>query len=388
MGDNMENNVTKIEYNDKEIILIATAHVSSESVELVKRVIEEEKPDSVCIELDKGRYDNIKNPKAWEEMDIIKVIKQKKVGFLLINLALSSYQKKMAKKLGTTVGGEMLQGIKSAEEFGAKVVLADRDIRTTFSRIWRLLSVKEKVKLLYSLILMDEEDNNISEEDLQELLGKDMLESMMSEMKREFPKIGQVLITERDQYLAYKIKNAPGNKIIAILGAAHVPGIKEEIFKSTDISKITQVPPKSKFSKYSGWIIPGFIVALIIYSFFINWDTGIQQLSSWILWTGILAAGFTAITFPHPLTILTAFVTAPLTTIHPLLACGWFAGIVEATIKKPTVKDINNIAEDITTFKGFFKNRFLKILLVVIFANIGATIGTFVAGTELIKNIF
>ena len=381
-------NITKLIYKEKEIILIATAHVSSESVLLVKRVIEDENPDSVCIELDKGRFDNIRNPKAWENMDIIKVIKEKKVGFLLINLALSSYQKKMANKLGTTVGGEMLQGIKSADEIGSKIVLADRDIRTTFSRIWRLLSAREKFKLLYNILLMDEEDNNISEEELQELLGQDVLDSMMSEMKKEFPKIGQVLISERDQYLAHKIKNAPGEKIVAILGAAHVPGVKEEIYKEINIKEITQVPPKSKLSKFGSWVIPSVVIALIVFSFFINVDTGIQQLSSWILWTGLLAAAFTAVTLPHPLTVLTAFITAPLTTIHPLLACGWFAGIVEASLKKPTVKDINNITDDISSIKGFFRNRFLKTLLVVVFANIGATIGTFVAGTELVKNLF
>lgn len=386
--EDMMDNITKLIYKEKEIILIATAHVSSESVLLVKRVIEDENPDSVCIELDKGRFDNIRNPKAWENMDIIKVIKEKKVGFLLINLALSSYQKKMANKLGTTVGGEMLQGIKSADEIGSKIVLADRDIRTTFSRIWRLLSAREKFKLLYNILLMDEEDNNISEEELQELLGQDVLDSMMSEMKKEFPKIGQVLISERDQYLAHKIKNAPGEKIVAILGAAHVPGVKEEIYKEINIKEITQVPPKSKLSKFGSWVIPGVVIALIVFSFFINVDTGIQQLSSWILWTGLLAAAFTAVTLPHPLTVLTAFITAPLTTIHPLLACGWFAGIVEASLKKPTVKDINNITDDISSIKGFFRNRFLKTLLVVVFANIGATIGTFVAGTELVKNLF
>ena len=386
--EDMMDNITKLIYKEKEIILIATAHVSSESVLLVKRVIEDENPDSVCIELDKGRFDNIRNPKAWENMDIIKVIKEKKVGFLLINLALSSYQKKMANKLGTTVGGEMLQGIKSADEIGSKIVLADRDIRTTFSRIWRLLSAREKFKLLYNILLMDEEDNNISEEELQELLGQDVLDSMMSEMKKEFPKIGQVLISERDQYLAHKIKNAPGEKIVAILGAAHVPGVKEEIYKEINIKEITQVPPKSKLSKFGSWVIPSVVIALIVFSFFINVDTGIQQLSSWILWTGLLAAAFTAVTLPHPLTVLTAFITAPLTTIHPLLACGWFAGIVEASLKKPTVKDINNITDDISSIKGFFRNRFLKTLLVVVFANIGATIGTFVAGTELVKNLF
>lgn len=210
-----DTNVTNLHYQGKEIILIATAHVSKESVLLVKQVIEDEKPDSVCIELDEGRYQNIQNPQAWENTDIVKVIKSNRVGFLLVNLVLSSYQKRIAKQLGSAV----------------------------------------------------------------------------------------------------------------------------------------------------------------------------QQLSVWVLWTGIWAAGFTALSLGHPLSILTSFITAPFTTIHPLLACGWFTGIVEASLKKPTVQDVHNILTDIFSFKGFFRNRFLKILLVVLMANIGASIGTLIAGTNLIKNL-
>jgi pheromone shutdown protein TraB len=175
--------------------------------------------------------------------------------------------------------------------------------------------------------------------------------------------------------------------VVAVLGGAHVPGIKEEIFKEQDIKSISVVPPKSAFSKISGWIIPIIILAIIAYAFAVNIQMGLTQLSVWVLWTGALAAGFTALSLGHPLSILTSFLAAPLTTIHPLLACGWFTGLVEATIKKPTVRDVQNISTDIFSFKGFFRNRFLKILLVVIMANIGASIGTFIAGTNLIRNL-
>ncbi|MFW6281943.1 MAG: TraB/GumN family protein [bacterium] len=384
----MEEYIERLEYEGKEIILIATAHVSKKSVELVKKVIDEEKPDSVCVELDQMRYQNIKNPKRWEKTDIVKVIKSKKAGFMLINLALSSYQKRLAKKLDTKVGQEMIQGIESAEEVDAKLVLADRNIQTTFRRIWRKLSFWEKIKLLFGIIFSFADDTEISDDDLQELLQKDMLESVMAEMHNEFPRIGEILLNERDQYLASKIKNAPGSKIVAVLGGAHVPGVKEEIYKEQDLERITKVPPKKPIAKAIAWVIPIIILFLIAYSFVINIQTGLQQLKVWVLWNGIFSALFTAVSFGHPFSIITAFIIAPISSLNPLLAAGWFVGLVEASIRKPTVEDVNNVPEDIFSLKGFFKNRFLRILLIVIMANLGSAIGTMLAGLDIIQNLF
>jgi pheromone shutdown-related protein TraB len=384
----MEENVVRLEYREKEIILVATAHVLKQSADLIEMVINEERPDSVCVELDEGRYQNIKNPKAWENTDIIQVIKSKKVGFLLANLILGSFQKRIAKDLNTVAGQEMLQGINSARETGAQLVLADRSIQTTFIRIWRRLNIWEKCKLIFSLLFSFSNDKEMSNEDVSELLKKDVLESVTSEMRQQFPKIAAILISERDQYLAYKIKEAPGNKVVAVLGGAHVPGVKEEIFKTQDINKLSEVPPKSPVSHIVAWAIPIVIVGLIVYSFIINIETGVHQLSAWVLWTGVPAALFTAISFGHPLSILTSLVAAPFTTLNPLIACGWLTGLVEATIRKPVVKDINNIPEDISTLKGFFRNRFLKVILIVIMANIGSSVGSFIAGLSIVKSFF
>ena len=179
-----EKNITRLQYMEKEIILIGTAHVSKDSVELVREVIDEERPDSVCIELDEKRFENIQNPKAWEQTDVAQVIKSKKVGFMLANLILSSYQKKLAKKMDSPVGGEMLQGIKSAKEIGAALVLADRDIQTTLMRIWRKLGFVEKTKLLYSLLFsMEDGDEEISEDDIRRMMEEDMLESALSSVR-------------------------------------------------------------------------------------------------------------------------------------------------------------------------------------------------------------
>ena len=215
----------------------------------------------------------------------------------------------------------MNQGIESAREVGAALVLADRSIQTTFLRIWRKLSFWEKMKLFVSLLFSMDDDTDITEEDLQNLLQQDMLEAVAAEVRSEFPQIGEILIGERDQFLAAKIRNAPGKKVVAVLGGAHVPGVKEEIYKTRDIERISTVPPAGKFSKLAGWIIPAAILILIAYAFLADVQTGLQQLSTWVLWTGSLAAIFTALSWGHPLSILTSFVAAPFSSLFPVLAC-------------------------------------------------------------------
>jgi pheromone shutdown-related protein TraB len=383
-----EENVRRLHYRGKEIILIATAHISLQSVELVKRVIEAERPDSVCVELDEDRLKNIRDLDAWKNTDIVKVIKAKKVGFLFANLFLSSYQKKMAGKLGARVGQEMIQGMESAKAVGATLVPADRKIQTTFLRIWRKLGGLEKAKLLSGLLFSFGEDEEITEDDLQELLRGDVLEAAMGDIRKKFPKVGEILIGERDRFIADKIRNAPGEKVVAVLGGAHVPGVGAEIFKERDVEEISAIPPASPVGKVVGWLIPILLVALLAYGFTQGASVGLHRLGTWLIWTSALAAGFTALSLGHPLTVLTSLVVAPFTVLHPFLACGWFAGLVEAFIRKPTVADLENVPEVILSFKGFFKNRFLRIILIIAMSNIGASIGTFVAGLDIIKSIF
>lgn len=384
----MEEHIIRLDYQGKQIILVATAHVLKQSAELIKKMIHEERPDSVCVELDEERYQSILNPKAWENTDIIQVIKSKKVGFLLANLILGSYQKRIAKDLDTVAGQEMLEGINSAKETGAQLVLADRSIQTTFTRIWRKLNLWDKAKLLFDLLVSEDDDKSLSNDDVSELLKTDVLASVTAQVREKFPKIADILISERDQYLAHMIKEAPGKTVVAVLGGAHVPGVTQEIFKTQDIAELSKVPAKNPVSRVLGWAIPVLIIGLMLYSLIMNVETGVRQLSSWALWTGVPAAVFTALSFGHPLSILTSLVAAPFTTLNPLIACGWITGLVEATIRKPTVQDINNIPRDIFSLKYFFKNRFLKVLLIVIMANIGSSIGSFAAGLDIIKSLF
>lgn len=387
----MNENIVKLNYKDKEIYLVKTAHVSKNSINDVKECIGEVKPDSICIELDEDRYKKISDPEKWSDTDIVKVIKEKKVGFLLVNLILASFQRRMAINMDSNSGGEMLEGIKQAKELNVPLVLADRPIKTTFSRIWNSLALYEKSKLLVSIIGSIFDDEEISEEDLQALKEADALEAALNEVGKEFPNVKKILVDERDAYLSSKIKNAPGKKIVAIIGAAHAGGIERNLDKDIDIDELNVVKKKKGISSIIKWLIPIAIISIIIYTLWSNRDAGLSQIKSWILWNGTLSALGTLLAFGHPLSILTAFVMAPITSLNPLLAAGWFAGIVEAMIRKPKVKDFENLGEDTNTLKGFWKNRVTRILLIVVFANVFSSIGTFISGldifTTFLKNI-
>lgn len=378
-------NITRIHIGEKEIILVGTAHVSKTSAEQVKQVIEAEMPDSVCIELDEQRYQSILDKDKWKKMDIFKVIKEKKATLLLMNLAISSFQNRIASQLGIQAGQEMLQGIESAKEVGAELVLADRDIQTTFARIWNNVGFWGKQKLLLEIIYSIFSKETITEEDLEELKKQDTIHAILNEFTTSFPQLKVPLIDERDQYLAQKIKEAPGKKIVAVLGAAHVPGVTREIKKDHDLAKLTERPPKSKIPKIIGWAIPVLIIGLILYTFFTNPSAGLQQTIAWTLWNGSLAAIGATIALGHPLSILTAFIAAPITSLNPLLAAGWFAGLVQAVLKKPSVEDFENLSKDVYSVKGFWRNKVTRILLLVIFANLGSSLGTILGGADVIR---
>lgn len=384
----VEEHVTRIHLDNKEYILIGTAHVSRQSVEQVKEVIERERPDSVCVELDEQRYQAIMEGNKWKETDIFKIIKSKKTTFLLINLVISSFQKRIAKQFGIQAGQEMIQGIESAKEVGAQLVLADRNIQVTFSRIWHSVGFWGKIKLISQIIMSIFDDTEMTEEDLEQMKSEDMLHSVLHEFTESFPRLKKPLVDERDQYLAQKIKEAPGNKVVAVLGAAHVPGVTREIHRDHDLNQLTELPPKSIVPKLIGWALPILIVGLIVWGFVQNPSLGVQQTLAWVLWTGSLSALGAAAAFAHPLAILTGFVAAPLTTLHPLLAAGWFAGITQAYVRRPNVRDFENLAEDAMSLKGFWCNKVTRILLVVTLCNIGASFGTFIGGVEIFKNFF
>ena len=373
-------NIHPLTFEDKEITLIGTAHVSKESADLVGRVIEEQKPDTVCVELCPSRYQAITQKDRWRDTDLVKVIREKKTFLLLSNLMLAYFQKKIGQKFGIKPGEEMLRAIQVAEATGARIHLADRDIRTTLSRTWRLMGLWTKIKMLAQFVTSAGAWDEIKEEEIEKMKEMDVLETVLSEIGEAFPEIRRVLIDERDQYLAHEIRTAPGKKIVAVVGAGHVPGVQRYWDMPVDMDMLRQIPPKGRLSSVLKWGLPTLIVGLIIFGFFtVGTTAGTHMITWWVLANAILGGLGAAMALGHPLTVLSAIIASPITSLNPMIAAGWVSGLVEALVGKPKVRDFESLSEDISSLKGFWKNKITRILLVVAFTNVGSSLGTFVA---------
>ena len=364
----------------KEIILAGTAHVSQQSADLVTSLIQEEKPDTVCVELCQPRYQSLRDKQQWRQMDIFQVLKEKKAFLLLINLLLASFQKKIAAKFGIEPGADMIAAIATAEEVGAEIYLADREIRITLARAWKAIGWWGRIKLIFQTILSISGADEIEEEDIEQLKQEDMLQMLLAELEKSHPILQKILIDERDRYLSEKIKKAPGSKIVAVVGAGHVAGIKKYWDSSIDLAELDIVPPPGLSREFLKWGIPLAIIAAMVTGFLMGGtEAGVRMLGWWVGANSLLAAAGAIAVRAHPLTIIAAAVSAPFTSASPVIGAGWVAGLVEALLRKPTIGDLEDLAEDITTLGGFWKNRTTRILLVVALVNLGSAIGTFAA---------
>jgi pheromone shutdown-related protein TraB len=372
--------VQEIKLGEKTIFLVGTAHVSQSSVDLVDNIINFLSPDSVAVELCKSRFESIRDPDRWKKTDIISVIKQGKVYLLMAQLFLSAFQKKLGNKLEVKPGAEMIKAIDVAEAKNIQVVLADRDIKTTLKRAWHSMGLWSATKLFVSLFSGIISPQEVDEAEIERLKSGDVLAGMMSELGKSLPGIRTSLIDERDKYLAAKIKAAPGKKVVAVVGAGHVPGIKNNLENEINLAELEQEPPRGLTSRVLSWGIPLLLVGLVVYGFFSGGaETSTSMVVTWSVITGGLAATGSLIALAHPLTILTSAVAAPLATLHPFIAAGWISGIVEAMLRKPEVRDIENIGDDLMTLRGVWRNRLCRVLIIIAFTNIGSMIGIFIA---------
>lgn len=379
-------NVHRLTLDSREIILIGTAHISRESADLVDRVITEEKPDVVCVELCKARFEAIQQKDKWQEMDIVKVIRENRTALLLSQLLMISLQRKIAERFNINPGEDMLRAISRAAESGAEVVLADREIRVTLLRTWRMMGLWSKMKFLSDMILSLFIGENITEENIEELKQHDVLDLALKSIGEKLPELKTTLIDERDQFLACSIRNSQGRKIVAVVGAGHIPGIIEKIGKEIDIDEINTIPPRSFWARFFGWGFSAAILSLFVAGFFYSGGrTSIHMMLSWSVITAICATIGAMMLLAHPFTILASALSAPIATLHPLIATGWVAGLTEATFRKPQVRDFLDLKDDITTVKGFFRNRITRILILVVVVNLTTSIGTFVAIPVMMK---
>ena len=383
--------VHRVRQGDREFILVGTAHVSRESADLVREVVQRERPDHVCVELDEQRYQALVQKKRWDNLDLRQIIRRKQLATLLVNLMLSSFQKRIGDKLGVLPGTELLEATRAAEEAGIPFSLSDRSVRVTMLRAWRLMSLWQRAKMFTALIAGLLGGADLTEEELRELRKKDVLSEVMEQLASGMPALKRVLIDERDVYLAEKIRSAEGQRVVAVVGAGHVPGIIRTLDEQApvDLEPLDHIPPVSPAWTWVGWSIPAIIVGSLG---LIAWSKGAdvagKSLRFWILANGIPSSLGAVLALAHPLTVLAAFVAAPITSLTPVIGAGYVTAFVQAYVRPPRVRDIHEVGEAAGTFVGWWRNRLLRVLLAFIFSTLGSMVGTYVGGYEIISNLF
>ncbi len=380
--------ITRITVDGKEIILVGTAHISAQSVEIVVRTIENEAPDTVCVELDEPRFRAIRDEVNWQELNLVQIIRNKQTTFLVARLGLMAFQKRMSLYTGVKPGQEMLEATHTAERMGAELSLVDRDIQKTLLRAWRLTPFWKRSSLGAVLLAGMFQKSEVDESELESLREEHNINEILDELGGTLPDMKRVLVDERDLYMAHKIRSAPGTKIVAVVGAAHKPGIiRNWAAETTDaqVDAIDFVPDRGAFSKVLPWILPLIVIGLFVGGFFFGDPENFKRAAiAWVVANGTLAALGAALAFGHPLTIITAFFAAPITSLNPTIGAGMVTALVQTLIAAPTVRDMERVGDDVVNWRGVWSNRLSRILLVFVFSNIGSSLGTFVSFNWLI----
>jgi len=390
------NEIIKIIQLDKTTItLIGTAHVSKESVALVEEKIMSREFDCVAVELCPARYENLKNRSWWQNLDIYEVFKKKKASLLLINLALSAYQRRLADKVGVEAGQEMIRATELAVDNKIRLEVVDRDITTTLHRLVTKVSFWQKMKIFSGLIVGVFVGEEVDREQIENLKKGDMLHSVIEEFGESLPQIKKVLIDERDEFMVGKLsmlaasEDAP-KSILAIVGAGHLVGMVPGFTMPPDqsqMAELMQKPASSRMGYYIGWAIGAFILGMFYVGYQQSPELGWNLVVTWVLINGGLSALGATLALAHPISILVAFFAAPLTSLNPTVGAGMVVGLVESYLRKPKVLDFERLRDDISSFKMWWKNGVVRVLLVFFFANVGSAAGTYIAGASIVKQI-
>ena len=379
-----------IEVGERKIYLVGTAHVSQRSVDLVREVIDRERPDAVCIELDAGRFEALSQEKKFEEQDLRQVLKNKQLATLMLNLILASYQRRLGMQLGVAPGSELMEAARAAQEYDIPISLCDRDVRITLGRAWQSLSWGQRFRLLAELGASLFEDTEVSEDELARIREQDVVTEVMNELGRMMPDLKRVLIDERDAYLAHEILETEGDRIVAVVGAGHVDGMKGRLLhdERADLEEIKTIPPTSPVWKMVGWGIPLVIIGSIVYIALTQGaDAAGENAMIWFLANAIPSGLGALLALGHPLTIIAAAVAAPFTSLSPLIGAGYVAAFTQLWAAPPKVSDFSTVGDDLSIPKRWWQSRLMRIFLVFVLSTVGSAIGTYTGGFSVIRNL-
>lgn len=381
--------VTTLTRADTTFYVVGTAHVSKRSVEEVRAVIDDVKPDVVCVELCKGRFDALTKDSSFRELDVFQVVREGKTLYLLAHLALASYQRKLGAQLGIKPGAELLAAVDAAKERGIPVELIDRDIHTTLRRTWKNIGLWKKLMLLWSLLAGgDGKGEEVTAATVEELKEPKALSEMLSELGQAVPEVKGPLVDERDRYMASKLQDVGAGKksVVAVVGAAHVPGMKGQIGETIDRAELDKLPPPSLAWRILKWAVPIALIAVLAY-IWAKTDAGFARtMLAWIIPTSLGAGLFTLVAGGSLASVATAIGIAPIARIYPLVRTAVMVGLVEAWRRKPSVADCERLPEDTQTVRGFWRNPVTRILIIASLSGVGALIG-FVVGVTWVATL-
>ncbi|HEU4665151.1 MAG TPA: TraB/GumN family protein [Dokdonella sp.] len=388
--------VARVRRGDVEYVLLGTAHVSRVSADAVREILQREAFDAVAVELCEPRYQSIRDPEAFRRLDLFQVIRQGKVGLVAANLALSAFQRRLAEQFGIEPGAEMKAAIDGADERGLPIWLVDREIGVTLKRAYHSVGFLDRLSIVGGLGASVLTREDVSEDEIEKLKRGDLLGSMFSEFARESPPLFDALIGERDRYMTARLREqaaaGEARRVLVVIGAGHLAGIQRELSNQTEVprplvEKLSQVPPPSRWPKWLAFGVFLVIAGAIGFAFTRGTRAGTEALLAWTLFTGGAAALGAIVAAAHPLSVIAAFVAAPLKPFRPGVPASAFSAGVEAWLRKPRVADFDSLRDDVAHWTGWWKNRIARTLLNFMFVTLGTIVGEYVAGFHIIKNL-
>ncbi|MEO8856188.1 MAG: TraB/GumN family protein [Burkholderiaceae bacterium] len=392
--------IERVQRDGVEYVVLGTAHVSRSSMDAVEALLDHEHFDAVAVELCDSRAQSMRDPEAFKQLDLFKVIRQGKAGMVAASLVLSTFQKRLADQSGIQPGAEMKAAMDGADKRHLPLWLIDREVGTTLKRAWRSVGFWQRFGLLGGLLASVFDREDIEQGEIEKLKQEDLLESAFSEFANGSKPLYNSLIGERDAFMAARLRQEAARsatterrRVLVVIGAGHLKGMcallrEQQDDPASTVAELALSPPKARWPKWLAVALVLLVFAAIAWAFHQNAALGTQALRDWVLFTGGFAALGALLAGGHPVSILAAFIAAPIKPFRPGIPAGGISAMAEAWVRRPRVVDFDSLRDDIVHWSGWWKNRVARTLLNFFLVSIGTIIGEYSAGIHIFKSLF